>query len=75
VLQASAAADPRIAAVSVFLYPTEGPTTYTGAVMVGFMAANDRPWYEMNLRDGGRSRGKAGGSDGDRPCRDRTRHL
>jgi hypothetical protein len=51
VLPASTAADPRTAAVSVFLYPTEAPTTYTGAVMIGFIAANNRPWYELNLRD------------------------
>jgi hypothetical protein len=51
VLQASTAADPRIAAVSVFLYATETPITYTGAVLVRFIAVNDRLWYELNLRD------------------------
>jgi hypothetical protein len=50
VLQASTAADPRVGAVSVFLHPTNAPTTYTGAVMVGFIAGRDRLWYELNLR-------------------------
>ena len=51
VLPASTATDPRVGAVSVFLYPTDAPTTYTGAVMVGFIAGRDRLWYELNLRD------------------------
>ena len=51
VLQASTSADPRVGAVSVFLHATNAPTTYTGAVMVGFIAGRDRLWYELNLRD------------------------
>jgi hypothetical protein len=43
-VQASTAADPRVGAVSIFLHPTNAPTTYTGAVMVGFIVGRDRLW-------------------------------
>jgi hypothetical protein len=51
VVQASTAARPRTAAVSVFLHPGGTPTTYTGAVLVGFIANGGAPGYEMNLRN------------------------
>ncbi len=49
-IQASTVAEPRTAAVSVYLHPTIAPTTYTGAVLVGFVGHGAAPGYEMNLR-------------------------
>jgi hypothetical protein len=51
VVQASTAARPRTASVSVFLDAGGTPTTYTGAVLVGFIANGGAPGYEMNLRN------------------------
>jgi hypothetical protein len=50
VLQASTIGEPRIAAVSVFLHPTDRPTSYTGAIMVEFIGSGGRHHYEMALR-------------------------
>src|SRR5918999_104361 len=51
VLQASTTDDPRLGAVSVFLHAAGAPTTYTGALLIGFVESVSGPGYESTLRN------------------------
>jgi hypothetical protein len=53
VLDSSTPSDPRAGVVSVFLHAAGVRTTFTGAVLAGFMDGSSDAGYELNVRDYG----------------------